>query len=170
MKKILVTILLALFGVINVNAQEIDSLQIKSDTISIESLAARLDKLQHDYDFLYCKYELDRTEKELRLYASDITISANSLMIYLVDGTFNIDLYTSFKNRYDSVTETINAFIDNIVSLKRMISIKKASSGFSEMEILFLSKLDSVVDSQLGVTGSALEHFKTVLDSYKKLK
>ena len=76
MKKILFTILLAFFGVIYVNAQEIDSLQIKSDTISIESLAARLDKLQHDYDYLYCESKLNSLQ-----YHSYICYDILSLII-----------------------------------------------------------------------------------------
>jgi hypothetical protein len=166
MKKILALMVLCTLSM-GVSAQELESLQ--SESISVDSLATKLDKLQHDYDFLYCKYELDRIVNELRLWASEITIASNSLSINLVDGGFSIDLYTSFKNRHDAAAEFISSYIDNIVSVKNVIRVKKASSSFSEMEILLLSNYNSVIDSLLGAAEAALEHFKVVLDSYKKL-
>ena len=166
MRRIVVLMLLSVLSM-RVVAQEVDSFQ--SESVSIDSLATKLDQLQHDYDFLYCKYELELIVNELRICANNITIAANSLMYYLIDGSFRIDLYTSAKDNYDSSAEYISSYIDNIVAVKKVISVKKISSSFSEMEILRLNMYDSVIDSQLGAAEAALEHFKVVLDSYKKL-
>ena len=52
--KRLVLLVLAIASVLQVSAQDIDTLQNKPTDISVDSLSVRLNKLQHDYDFLYC--------------------------------------------------------------------------------------------------------------------
>ena len=170
MKKILFTILLAFFGVISANAQEIDSLQIKSDTISIESLSAKLDKLQHDYDYLYCEYKLNHIINELDNYTNQITIFANRAMIFMGDARFDLDTYISYKGLYDAQYESVNTFIDSIPTEKNDINLKMTHSNFSAIEKFLLQQYDFRIDSRLIAVRAALEHFKAVLDFYKKLR
>ena len=50
MRKI-IFLLVAVISIMNVTAQEIDSIQSKSTPISIDSLSAKLNKLEHDFQF-----------------------------------------------------------------------------------------------------------------------
>ena len=59
MKKI-VLLVIAIVSVLQASAQEVASLQNHSVAISVDSLTLRLNKLQHDYDFMYCDYSLQR--------------------------------------------------------------------------------------------------------------
>ena len=67
MKKIFVLMVLCTLSM-SVSAQEVDSLQ--SNPISIDSLAVKLEKLQHDYDFLKCDYELNKMQFKLEILAN----------------------------------------------------------------------------------------------------
>ena len=169
MKKILVTILLAFFGVINVNAQELDSLQIKSDTISIESLAARLDKLQHDYDYLYCEYKLNCLQYEIKMFANEVGESSNSIRTYYFNRQYSRALYNSYKDNYYAKVGLFNAFKNSAESLKVNIAIIISTSNFSDNEIERLKDLANLIDICLNTAESSLEHYKVGLDAYRDL-
>ena len=59
MKKI-VLLIIAVVGAFQAYAQNSDSLQAQSAAATIDSLSLRLNQLQHDYDFMYCDYELHK--------------------------------------------------------------------------------------------------------------
>ena len=169
MKKILVTILLAFFGVINVNAQEIDSLQIKSDTISIESLAARLDKLQHDYDFLYCCYELDKIHNQLNDIIHDIIIETNNIMSACYNHpTADIDFYIASKELYNSNKESFSIRKIDATTKKSFISLKMSLLNFTETETRILDSSLAMLEKKLSYIDKRFDSYKNVIDIYKE--
>ena len=169
MKKILFTILLAFFGVICVNAQEIDSLQIKSDTISIESLAARLDKLQHDYDYLYCESKLNSLQYELRIFTNSIDISSNSIKVWCFNSKFSIRLYNSYRKDYDANVELLSVLKENVELMQISINLKIIASNFSEKEIEVLKASIENLDNCLDKAENSLRAYAEYLDLYRNL-
>ncbi|MBO5331964.1 MAG: hypothetical protein J6A72_06250 [Alistipes sp.] len=169
MNKILVTILLAFFGVINVNAQEIDSLQIKSDTISIESLAARLDKLQHDYDYLKLDFELNRMQFKLEILANNIKNYSTDLEIdcYHYSGRYMKEICSSSTDNYNISVELLNSLKETITQLKAMVAIKVISSDFTEDEINLLNRNCNTLDLGVRLVERALSSYKTTIDWFK---
>jgi hypothetical protein len=170
MKKILVTILLAFFGVINVNAQEIDSLQIKSDTISIETLVARLDKLQLNYDFLNCRHQLSADQYDLAIFANKLDIKSNGLLINCYHSRYNVDLYISYRENYNKSVEMFNALKDKVTSTKTLIALHILTSNFTEEELGVLRSGCASLDSTLNIVQGALDYYKLVIDIYKEME
>ena len=69
MKRIVV-ILIALIVAINVNAQE--NSQSEDLNARIDSLTTKLNQLQHDFDFLDCRYQIDKLTNDIKGFSTDI--------------------------------------------------------------------------------------------------
>ena len=169
MKKVFFTIFLTFFSVICVNAQEIDSLQIKSDTISIETLAARLDKLQRDYNYLRCEYEFNKLHSELDSFSNKLDIKSNKLLIdCLSNRVFENDLYIANKTNYYKSVELFNSTKEKIESVKVFVALTTLSSNFSKEELSVLDYSRIHIDNQVRLVENSLDFYKFVIDWYKE--
>lgn len=168
MKKFFVLMVLCTLSLV-VSAQEIDSLQIKSDTISIETLVARLDKLQHDYDFLKCDYELNRMQFRLEILANNINNKSTDLEIdcYHYSGKYMNELYLSSMDNYNSSVDMLNSLKETIEQLKAMVVIKIISSNFSENEIDLLNHQCNTLDLGVRYVEKSLEDYKISIDWFE---
>ena len=169
MKKILFTILLAFFGVISANAQEIDSLQIKSDTISIERLVARIDKLQYDYDFLYCRSQLDRLLSELENMMLNIRIEYNSITsAYFNHSKPDVDYYIACKDLYESNKNNFDLKKLNASVVKSFVSLKISFSNFSEVDTNILNTSLTMIEKNVAFIEKLFDSYKNVIEMYKE--
>jgi hypothetical protein len=168
MKKIL---LLMLFCAISISAkaQEADSLQTKSN-ISIEELVAKLEKLQHDFDYLYCENTLTKAIVEIKSFSNKINITANTLLIMCYHGGFDADIYYSYKLDYDASIECQDSEISRIEAIRVNIASKILACTFSDIELDVLENANEAITSALSVLKYSLQYYKTTLDMYKSLK
>lgn len=165
MKRFLFLILLCTLST-NISAQEADSLKL--EPINIDSLAVKLDKLQHDYVLLYCNYELDKLIFRLENMSNRIDNTGNVLLIYCEQKAFDIDFYISIKNLYDAYIETYEALEESIELTNETISNKITSSNIEAGLILGVKKLELI--TSLKSVQSSLNRLKKILDTYKDLK
>ena len=101
MKKLLLFIV-AIICALSTSAQEIDSSRAQPVAVSIDSLSIRLNKLQRDYDFMYCDYELHKLLMDLKDLSHSIGKSSNAVLINFYNSRFDRDLYNSYLNDYDA--------------------------------------------------------------------
>ena len=87
MKKVLL-LLVTFVSVIYVSAQEVNSSQSQSAPISIDSLSIKLNEIQHNYDFMYCDYELHKLIMDLKDLAHSIDNSSNGVLINVYNSRF----------------------------------------------------------------------------------
>ena len=169
MKKILFTILISIFGVMSSKAQEIDSLQLKSDSITVENLAASLKKLQRDYDFLSCDYELNKMQLKLEILANNIMNNSIDLQIdcYHYSGKYMKELCLSCSDNYNASVELLNSLKETITQLKAMVSNKIISSDFSEDEINLLNHNCNTLDIAVRCVEKSLANYKVNIDWFK---
>lgn len=168
MRKLVLIVLVAILGVLNANAQEVDSATTEQMSI-VDSLSMELAELQQEYDYLYCSSQLSDTSKEILIFRNEININANSLLINIWHMKFDIDVYVVQNRLYNAFVENLNASKRKVESIKILISLKKISSNFSDTEIEVLDNYCDFLDSNLATAESALEHFKLILDIYKKM-
>ena len=169
MKKILFTILISIFGVMSSKAQEIDSLQLKSDSITVESLAARLDKLQHDYDYLYCENKFNCIQYEIKIFANNVSIESNSIRTFYFNNQFSVALYNSYNRGYEAKMKLYDTFKNSLAYTKSIVNLKIASSNFSDKEITYFNDYAVYLDSCLSSAEEALVHYKAGLDAYRSM-
>lgn len=167
MKRFLFLILLCTLST-NISAQEADSLKL--EPINIDSLAVKLDKLQHDYVLLYCNYELDRLTFLLKNVGVDANISTNSGLHYIYNGKFNMDLYIKLINSYDSEVGLLNSLKESYAIIKDVVLLKIISSNFSDTEIKLLKQQISTINDAIIFAESSLNTYKEIIDIYKEMK
>lgn len=166
MKRLLL-LLFAFVCVWPVSAQEVNSSQCQSETISVDSLSTRINKLQHDYNFMYCDFELHKLIMDLKDLAHSTDISSNRLLNNYYNSRYDHDLYNAYVKDYDTSCAFYNSLKDKIRVIKLAISYKIASSDFSEEELnVIYAGLDLIEHASKKVE-SALKYYDVAIRAYK---
>ena len=170
MKRTLLIIVIAMVGSLNAIAQEAESVQIDSTEISIDSLVVKLNTLRRNYDYLYCDLELNKAQLELKDLSNSISIASNSLLISYYQGKYDRDLYDSYSRLYESYLNNLDSTYDKVDAVKLLVVGKALTSNFTEQEISIVTKTIGLLDSSIANVESSLNHFKVVIDGYRKLR
>lgn len=133
----------------------------------VDSLSAKLDKLQNDYDYLYCNYELNKTSQSLTNLSDAITIKINELKFMIYNERFNYELYKSLKSHYDAAVENFNTIKEGVPTLRMNVRIIMMTSNFSDLQLeLLRHMMGSQIDSGMNVVENCLDLYKLYLDEY----
>ena len=170
MRRIFLTIFVSILSAITVCAQEADSLHLKSSSISVDSLVLKLNTLQHNYDFLYCDYELHKAISDIAELSSSINIASNSLMIYYYNSRFDRDLYASYLGLYNAKVETFNSLKESVGVTTVAVLSRMLTSNFTEKEMAVIEKRFEFINSLLSTAEKTINHFEVVLDTYRAAK
>ncbi len=170
MKNIVLIALVALFGSMSVTAQEVDSLTADFSNPQIDSLSSKLNKLQHDYDFLSCQTQQNYYTQKLEHLDNQIQIERLSMLINIFHSKFDMTLYTAYQTSYNSCIELFDTYKEAIDALNALISLKMSTTNFSEAEIEVLRKKDVYFAGLLLRLELSINLFKQTLDVYAKLK
>ncbi len=166
MKKLFI-VLIAIVSAISVNAQE-NVKKEKDLTAVVDSLSAKLDKLQNDYNFLWCKYELTQLSNELNQLNTDLSLRVNDLKIDVYHSKFNYEWYSALKKLYNRYVDKYHVLKDNSSKIKMNIGLIILTSNFSDLQIDYLNSSKNVIDSSLTSVESALNLFQLYIEEYKK--
>lgn len=170
MKKAILFFFIALIGLGNITAQTSNSLQNQDLKVSIDILSTKLSSLQHDYDYLYCSYLLSEAQLTLKTFMNELSIKSNTILIDCYHGRFDIDLYNSFRDIYNSGIEFYDSTKIKVESVTTSVTWKIITSNFTENEIKLLGQSCKLVDDCLKAVQHSLDYYKEVLDLYKDLR
>lgn len=162
MKKLFILLMMSVVA-INLSAQERNEFQ------KIDSLQYKLDKLQHDYDFLDCSFQLHRLAADLENFNNGISTKSNAILINCYHSRYDSKLYRAYRDNYDASEEDLTSKEYLIFSTIFLVMGKMESLTFSEEEIKTLNAAIKNVDSSLSAAKSALNYYKVVLGIYKDL-
>lgn len=162
MKKVLLLIISALFA-IQANAQ----VREESPAVTIDSLSTKLAELQHNYDFLYCDYQLYQTETSLKELSQDIRINKNELTFHLYNGQCDCDMYTFYSEDYDAKCELYDAIKRKFEKVQELVTIKIAIMGFTELELNVFNAYIEAIESGMKVVELDLEYYNGLLKIYR---
>lgn len=169
MKKILL-LLVAIVSVWHASAQEIDLLKSDSSAISIDSLSFRLNKLQHDYDFLFCDYELHKLIMDLKDLAHSIDNSANGVVINVYNSRYDRDLYNAYMDNYDSSCDLLDSLKEKTDAVKKAVFFKVMSLDFTEKELKVLDASLAVVDKATTKVEKSLKYYDVAIKAYRNMR
>ena len=85
----------------NISAQDVND----SVTQRIDSLQTQLNKLQHDYDYLYYNNEFNNLKYDLKTLRNEILASSALTSIYVLIGEYDKETYLKLKENFDSFNE-----------------------------------------------------------------
>lgn len=166
MKHILLLFLAAIISM-NAAAQNADSLETKVE--HVDSLNAKIEKLQHDLDFLSCKYELNKIVTDLSIGKDEVNSSSNAILINCYHSRYDRRLYRAYQEYLYSKRGWYDAIKDQIESTITFVTLKMISSDFSEMEKDCIVSSINVIDKAKSSFEQSLDYYETVLDIYRGL-
>lgn len=166
MKKTLLTLILAGLTCISGFAQEADSVQTQQP-VTIEILTAKLDKLQHDYDYLWCEFKLRGLIADLNIASNAIQISANQLYAYSREGGYNSALYKSYSDYLDSYRINFKSSKNLANVVKNTVFLKIATCGFTDSENDALYASFESVSKGLSTVEAAINYHEVALKVYR---
>ncbi len=170
MKKVLL-LLVALVGVLQASAQEMDSMQSQSTPISIDSLSVRLDRLQHDFDFLSCDYRLQKLIMDLKDLQHTIGNSSNGVVINVyTNSRYNRNLYNSYLNDYESDRYLFDAVKKQSEVVRTAVYVKLLSSDFTDKERDVLTSSLNVVEAAISAVDNSLNYYNVAIEAYRDMR
>ena len=94
MKHILLLFLAAIISM-NAAAQNADSLETNIEYV--DSLNAKIEKLQHDLDYLSCNYELNKIITDLSIGKDEVSSNSNAILMNCYHSRFDRRLYRAYQ-------------------------------------------------------------------------
>lgn len=161
MKKVLLLIV-AIVSVLQASAQDSHSV-----TIPIDSLTLRLDRLQHDYDYMYCDFELHKLMSDFTVLSHSIDNSSNGVLINVYHSRYNRVLYNAYLDNYNADCENFDSLKEKVESVKGAVLVKIAVSDFSDLELNVLSISFDLIERSITKVERALDYYKTCIDAYR---
>ena len=162
MKKVLLLIISVLFA-IQANAQK----QEESPAVTIDSLSTKLEELQHNYDFLYCDYNLYQIKTDLNQLSQDIQITNNELTIKICFGQYDRDFYTVLSEDYDAKCELYDVIKRKFEAAQKLVIIKTVTTGFTEFELNVFNACIESIESAMKVVEKSLKYYDRLIKIYK---
>ena len=170
MKKLFLSVVL-LFGALCLWAQsEIPVEGVQTEAAVADSLSARLGRLQHEYNYLSCDYEIFKLRVELGDLSNMLSSTSNRLVMNMYHGGYNRKLYESSLGEYQSCCEHFETLKKKADVVKAGIFLKGLSSEFTESERNILSLGFNVIDTSIGTVEKALQYYEAALGLYKEMR
>ncbi|WP_418456850.1 hypothetical protein [Barnesiella intestinihominis] len=170
MKKLILLFILTLFGMSCVVAQDNNLSQTSDLKAYVDSLSTKLNTLQHDYDYLYCRHEINQLQSELNDLQHDVNIRSNAILISCYHGGYDSGLYSAYRSSYNALVDLYDSVKERIEVGQGGVSLKILSSNFTQNEIDVLMKGCGTLDRCLSTLQSSLDYCEFVLGMYRDLK
>lgn len=170
MKKLILLFILTLFGMSCVVAQGNNLSQTSDLKAYVDSLSTKLNTLQHDYDYLYCRHEINQLQSELNDLQHDVNIRSNAILISCYHGGYDSGLYSAYRSSYNALVDLYDSVKERIEVGQGAVSLKILSSNFTQNEIDVLMKGCGTLDRCLSTLQSSLDYCEFVLGMYRDLK
>ncbi|EJZ65878.1 hypothetical protein [Barnesiella intestinihominis] len=170
MKKLILLFILTLFGMSRVVAQDNNPSQTSDLKAYVDSLSTKLNTLQHDYDYLYCRHEINQLQSELNDLQHDVNIRSNAILISCYHGGYDSGLYSAYRSSYNALVDLYDSVKERIEVGQRAVRLKILSSNFTQNEIDVLMKGCGTLDRCLSTLQSSLDYCEFVLGMYRDLK
>lgn len=170
MKKLILLFILTLFGMSCVVAQDNNLSQTSDLKAYVDSLSTKLNTLQHDYDYLYCRHEINQLQSELNDLQHDVNIRSNAILISCYHGGYDSGLYSAYRSSYNALVDLYDSVKERIEVGQGAVRLKILSSNFTQNEIDVLMKGCGTLDRCLSTLQSSLDYCEFVLGMYRDLK
>ena len=135
-----------------------------------DSLEIKFNKLQHDYDFLSCKFELTELSNSLSICVNEIRSKTNSILIDCFHGEYNVQRYLLYKADYESFVELLNTQEINVNRTKNIMLDKIEMLKFYKHEKESLNALIDLIDSSLDRVKTSLKLYDSFIGMYRTLE
>ena len=116
---------------------------------------------------MYCDYEAFKLNKDLTDLSHSIDISTNGILINIYNSRYDNKLYQAYLANYSASCELYESLKTKIETIKKIVSLKILTSGFTDEEIEVLTNSFSVVDNSVLKVQKALDYYDVVVKAYR---
>lgn len=166
MKKLLLLII-SVGSVLHASAQVVNSLQGQPESAVVNSMSLRLEKLQHDYDFMYCDFQMHKVLMDLKDLSHSIDISSNGALINFYNSRYDYRMYKSYLDSYTSSYTLYESLKESVDVVKAAVFVRIDSSTFTEDEKNLLISGFVLIQKAVTKVERSLEYYDTVIKAYK---
>ena len=164
-------LIVAIVSALYASAQEKDSLQDQTTTVSIDSLSVRLERLQHDFDFLSCDYQLQKLIMDLKDLSHTVGNSSNGVVINVYTNSgYNSRLYNAYLKDYESDNYLFDTLKKQSEVVRMMVFVKLMTKDFSDKECDVLTSSLDVVDKAISAVENALNYYNVAIEAYRDMR
>lgn len=169
MKKIGLLLSIVIMGIVRASAQEVDSLPLTPTNESIETLSAKVEKLENDYKLLKFNNIILEEICSLEDLENDLLISYNTITISCFHNRYEEDLYVVWRDYYDECIINFNEHQRTVENVKMILSNDMFISRFNEAERDLLNLKCQKLEIILSQVKSAMNLYEIALENYKRL-
>jgi hypothetical protein len=139
----------------------------KDLAVVVDSLTTKLNKLQKDYDYLYCKILLNDGIINLNDVKNDISNSSNMLLFVINQGRFDYGAYNRHKELYNAAIKKLDVTKVEAESVKNFVTLKMITSNFSENELSALQHRLNFLDYSIFSVETYLKLYDLYIKEYR---
>jgi hypothetical protein len=139
----------------------------KDLAVVVDSLTTKLNKLQKDYDYLYCKILLNDGIINLNDVKNDISNSSNMLLFVINQGRFDYGAYNTHKELYNAAIKKLDVTKVEAESVKNFVTLKMITSNFSENELSALQHRLNFLDYSIFSVEAYLKLYDLYIKEYR---
>lgn len=139
----------------------------KDLAVVVDSLTTKLNKLQKDYDYLYCKILLNDGIINLNDVKNDISNSSNMLLFVINQGRFDYGAYNTHKELYNAAIKKLDVTKVEAESVKNFVTLKMITSNFSENELSALQHRLNFLDYSIFSVETYLKLYDLYIKEYR---
>lgn len=171
MKKIITSILFAFLAGSIMFAQELSAAKETGALASVvDSLSSQLNKLQHDYDFLFCDFKLTQEVEKLNTLNHSISLSTDRIMMDLYHNAYNYEMATLRTKELESLKSNYDSQKQSIQSTKTLVMLKMVTLDFTKEELDVLHSYFNSIDATCNSIEAGLRLHEAALTEYKRLR
>ena len=164
-------LIVAIVSVLNASAQEKVLSLNQTATISIDSLSVRLDRLQHDFDFLSCDYRLQKLIMDLKDLQHTIGNSSNGVVINVYTNSgYSSRLYNAYLNDYEADSYLFESLKNSADTVRKLVFVNLMTLDFSDKERDVLTSSLNVVDKAITAVENSLNYYNAAIEAYRNMR
>lgn len=162
MKKILFILIMCCYG----------SSLSANDSLRVDNLTTRIAQLEHDVNYITCKYEIERDIHSLNENSNSVSNNTTDLKIDIANKRHkkNYILLDAHITCYHSNQKALIQYKEQYILLKRYVEEIISLSNFREDEIRLIKSLLEVYQSSLDKYESGIELYKQTILKYDDTK
>ena len=107
---------------------------------------------------------------DLLQLSQDVKITINELSIGIRHERYDRDLYTLYSEGYDAKCELYDALQRKFEVVQELVTIKIATTGFTESELNVFNACIKVIESGIKLVETDLRTYDAILKIYKDMR
>lgn len=159
----LVTSLVFMLSVFIANAQP------QNQQTEINTLAQKVDSLEHELSYLNLNYELSMLKLSLNTSTNEMYAKTIAIQLDLYNRNFNSNLGDGYKNYYDACVYQKESFDDLLETKKKYFALKIMTYPYTENELKVLKASYLTVGTAYDTFKQTLDLLKISIDMYREL-